>query len=213
MQNTFSWAAAHPLVRTVLNSLRHDEACTGMRPRHPLIAYSNVFTSIMFFWLAGTTSEPGMQVFIVTVGVLFGVSALYHWKRYNDTLCRIDQSAILALVINTAFPYVYTTRWALAVLMLTAVWGLVLKWQYSETREQSNRNFLIVGMIAFGLYWITFSNVPGHNVALFSLGVLLHVTHLAVYNWKWCDWLPELFGHREVQHVLIAAAVSVHAAV
>ena len=46
--------------------------------------------------------------------------------------------------------------------------------------------------------------------ALFWLGVGFYALQLISYNRKWFDFYPERFGYREVQHLILLAAMGCH---
>lgn len=198
-----------------------------MKPRwrgvSHLVAFGVSLLSGPILVLAAPT--PGARLMLAVYGVslslLFGISALYHWPnwspRVEPRLRRLDHAAIFVAIAGT-----YTAIAGLSLpvstagLMLTVVWlGAIVGAWLQLTRGVAARWLSAGPYLALG--WVAVAVVPqlvdrlgSGGFALLLCGALLYSGGALVYARKRPDPRPLVFGYHEVFHLMVIAAAASH---
>jgi hemolysin III len=163
----------------------------------------------------------GTAVFASTSALLFGVSALYHRRRWSPrvdgVLRRLDHSNIFLLIAGTYTPFAITLLSSRnARILLGLVWGGALagiafrilwigapRWLYLPV-------YIALGWAA--VFWMgDLLRAGGPAVfALIVAGGLLYSLGGLVYGLKRPDPAPRWFGFHEVFHSCTIAAFAAH---
>jgi hemolysin III len=164
-------------------------------------------------------------VYALSVGALFGTSALYHrvgWRSLTARLWmrRLDHSMIFVLIAGTYTPFgLVALHGPLALAILIAVWagalagiGFNLVWSGSPTWLRA--------MLYVALGWVAVLALPQLAAAigvlgltLVALGGVFYTLGAIVYSAKRPDPRPSVFGYHEVFHALVIVAAALQYAV
>lgn len=186
------------------------------RPRHPFVAVHDIAIAIgaLFFIFA---TEDWSRLYFVVVLVMFFASALHHWLPYRQWHHRLDRSAIQVMIAGTPLPYVEYIfgngdSWWFVVLWLWAIVFVVVKIVSGRLMYQGfwpSLVYAVTGLLAV-VVMVPVNLDSFWWSSLFWLGVGLYGLQLFSYNRKWFDFYPERFGYREVQHIILLAAIGCH---
>ncbi len=200
-----------------MNALAYLEDTPGWRPRHPVVCIlDTIGFAIALAFLVAYRPSPAAAFLPLTIMLQFVVSFNYHWARFSPWRRLIDQSVIFMLIGATFVPY-----WGgflppdEAVVHLAGVAiGVVIGIGFllAGTR-QLFIGLLYAGSSAAGLV-ISFYELqrwlPFWPWLAFWAGAALYLAQQLVLALQRPDPFPELFGFREVQHVLILLATTTH---
>ena len=167
--------------------------------------------------LAKTTST----IYVVTLVLLFGCSALLHRVAWSDAsvpwLRRLDHSIIFVFIAGTYTP---VTTLALgtetAGLLLTVVWigaivgVLVTQFWIDAPRWVTAAGYIAVGWIALAASPALWKSLGAYQFALLAAGGRLFTLGAVVYALKKPNPLPRTFGYHEVFHAMVIAAALCH---
>ncbi len=187
---------------------------------------ASFFVAIPAGWSLVKVAEPGVSrlgamIYASTVAALFGVSGLYHRRRWTAPvrrrLKRLDHATIFLLIAGTYTPVCLSALGGtMGALLLTAIWagaaaGVVL----AVTAIVERRVFGISLYIALG--WLAVVALPqlarrlgAVDLALLVTGGALYTAGAIFFAARWPDPLPRIFGYHEVWHVTVVAAVVCH---
>ncbi|MDP4020919.1 MAG: hypothetical protein Q8P58_02690 [Candidatus Adlerbacteria bacterium] len=148
----------------------------------------------------------------VAIALQYIVSFLHHWLPYSEMRSKLDRSVISLVIGATYVPY----------------WGSLLPVQEAVQRLPWVGLATLIGFSLVltsapdrlvGLFWAVFASagliisfwelqmwLPPVALALFWLGSSLYGVQQLVYALRYPDPLPELFGYREVQHLVLFVA-------
>jgi hemolysin III len=206
------------------------EGTGGLSPSTPLlrgwIHLACFFVAIPAGWwlvkVAETdVSRVGAMIYASTVAALFGVSGIYHRRRWTAPvrrrLKRLDHATIFLMIAGTYTPVCLSALGGTTgALLLTAIWtgaaaGVVL----SVTAIVERRVFGISLYIALG--WLAVVALPqlarrlgAVDLALLVVGGVLYTAGAIFLATRWPDPIPRIFGYHEVWHVMVVAAVLCH---
>jgi len=194
----------------------HQEAGCGLRPRHPMVCILDVAGFVVTLGLLAVYPQK-LVVVVLPLAMLmqYAISCAYHWLPHNGVWRRLDHLMIAVLITATYVPYWGTMLPAEQALPRFVVVGVILgcvcvaqffffKWQ-------------ILGGILFlalGLYGnlVSLYELPGWlppmGFIFFWAGMSLYLVQFAVYAARKPNPLPERFGYREVQHLILVAATT-----
>lgn len=206
------------------------EGTGGLSPSTPLlrgwIHLACFFVAIPAGWwlvkVAETdVSRVGAMIYASTVAALFGVSGIYHRRRWRAPvrrrLKRLDHATIFLMIAGTYTPVCLSALGGTTgALLLTAIWtgaaaGVVL----SVTAIVERRVFGISLYVALG--WLAVVALPqlarrlgAVDLALLVVGGVLYTAGAIFLATRWPDPIPRIFGYHEVWHVMVVAAVLCH---
>jgi hemolysin III len=180
---------------------------------------SLVLSTLLLAQTHGAARIFSFSVYAVSVGGLFGVSALYHcgtWsEEWRQRLQRLDHVMIFFLIAGTATPvFIVATPDTYGRIGLIALWvltataaGIHLAWMDAPERLVGG-TFLALGWIAalaLPAVWIHSGPVAG---GLMLGGGLLYTVGALSYHRRRPDPYPSVFGYHEVFHVYVCAGAA-----
>lgn len=162
-----------------------------------------------------------VTVYCVTICGLFGVSALYHRRRWTPrgwrVMKRLDHSMIFLFIAGTYTPFALlavdevTGYWVLLVVWIGALCGVTLKMTWPTAPRW-------VGVpLYIGLGWVAvfvltdilhFAGVT--SLVLLAVGGVLYTLGGIAYALKRPDPWPGTFGYHEVFHAMTVVAAICH---
>jgi hypothetical protein len=110
------------------------------------------------------------------------------------------------------FPFVWYPLGPLIIVIVTLL-GIGIKTLSFLPRKISSIAFAVASLPMWfdaGSFW---TKIPAPYNSLFFLGVALYGLQLVIYTAKLCDYRPNLFGYREVQHSMLFLAATLHSIV
>ncbi|MGD0926039.1 MAG: hemolysin III family protein [Streptosporangiaceae bacterium] len=180
---------------------------------------SLVLSTLLLANTQGTARLVSFAVYAVSVGALFGVSALYHCGTWSEAsrqrLQRLDHVMIFFLIAGTATPvFIVAAPGTFGRIGLIALWvltataaGIHLAWMDAPERLVGG-TFLALGWVAalaLPEVWIHSGPVAG---GLMLGGGLLYTVGALSYHRRRPDPYPSVFGYHEVFHVYVCAGAA-----
>jgi hemolysin III len=210
-------------------SLNTELALASPRPR--LRGRSHLIAALLGWPLAiwGTAAaapgvpRAGVALFGFGVTVMFTGSALLHLRRWDaivhERLFRLDHTGIYFAIGGSAASIGllglegWPRRALLFGALLGSLLGIVLEWlPFAPPRGLSNTVYLTLGWLPVLLLpWMWLSSGP-LVVALIIAGGICYTSGAIIVALRRPDVLPGWFGYHELFHVLVIAAVLLHAA-
>lgn len=166
-------------------------------------------------------ARVSVAVYVVGLVALFGVSGLYHCVRWSPEwrlrMRRLDHATIFVMIAGTYTPVcLLVLRGWVATTTLIAAWvvaavGARLAWT-SGRRSAVVRSALYIalgwGILAAAPQLV--ANLSSTELLLIAAGgVLFTIGSITLFT-HWPDPFPRVFGHHEIWHVLVVAAVVCH---
>ena len=169
----------------------------------------------------GARSGFSVAVYSLTICGLFGVSALYHRRRWSPRgwkiMKRLDHSMIFLFIAGTYTPFALlaveqpTGFWVLAGVWTGALAGVVLKLSWPTAPRW-------VGVpLYIGLGWVAvfvltdILHIAGvTSMVLLAVGGLLYTVGGLAYAIKKPNPWPGVFGYHEVFHAMTIVAALCH---
>jgi hemolysin III len=180
---------------------------------------SLVLSTVLLARTPGTAQVLSFGVYAVSVGALFGVSALYHCGTWSEEsrqlLQRLDHVMIFFLIAGTATPvFIVAAPGTLGRVSLIALWvltataaGIHLAWMNAPEKLVGG-TFLALGWVAalaLPAVWIHSGPVAG---GLMLGGGLLYTVGAVSYHRRRPDPYPSVFGYHEVFHVYVCVGAA-----
>jgi channel protein (hemolysin III family) len=198
--------------------MKHNEspAKPWWYPRHPGVVALDI-TGVMstLYWIMQSQHSTS-TVYLVIVGLLYTVSAIYHHARERIWLGKLDHIMIFYVIAFTALPYwgyVMPFSWhplGLILILGICVVGTIIKLLSFLPRWVSGLVYIGAStpMVTYFVWFI--DSVPSPYQMLWLSGVLLYGLQLIIYTGQYCDWRPAQWGYREQQHVVLLSATNLH---
>jgi len=201
-----------------MDAFAYREDTDGWRPRHPIVCILDAigFTIIIAFLYI---YRPPLLVATLPLIMMlqYVVSIAYHWWPESGWRNKLDRSVIFMLIGATYVPF----------------WGGLVEPDEAAVRLICVAIAVLIGVafliggaskLVIGLMYVAFTGTglvvsfyelqawlqPGPLFAFWT-GALLYAAQHIAYSIRWPNPLPELFGYRDVQHVLLVAATTTHA--
>jgi hemolysin III len=180
---------------------------------------SLVLSTVLLAHTPGTARALSFGVYAVSVGALFGVSAVYHCGTWSESsrqlLQRLDHVMIFFLIAGTATPvFILAAPGLPGRIGLIALWVLTataaaihLAWMDAPERLVGG-TFLALGWVAalaLPAVWMHSGPVAG---GLMLGGGLLYTVGALSYHRRRPDPYPSVFGYHEVFHVYVCAGAA-----
>jgi hemolysin III len=216
--------------RTILRrSFNTERAMVAPRPRwrgvsHRIAAAVALPVGAIAIAAADTSrTRAAVAAFAVGVTAMFACSALLHLKRWDPTtyerLFRLDHTGIYLAISGTgvAVALLGLPGWPGRVLLVSAVAGglvgIALEWMpFAPPPGFSNSVYLALGWLPILLLpWLLAASGAG-VVALLVSGGVLYTSGAIIVAVRRPDPDPAAFGYHEIFHLLVIAAVVLHAA-
>ena len=173
----------------------------------------------------GLRAGLSVAVYSVTICGLFGISALYHRRRWSPRgwkiMKRLDHSMIFLFIAGTYTPFALLAvdqprgYWVLAVVWAGALAGVVLKTTWpTAPRWVGVPLYLGLGWMAVFVLNDILRIAGVTSLVLLAAGGLLYTVGAVAYATKKPNPWPGTFGYHEVFHAMtIVAAICHHIAV
>jgi channel protein (hemolysin III family) len=214
LETLFSWSDEMP-------GLHYDETTTKpwWRPRHPIVCLldtTGLLLSLFFWWHA---THWSVAVYLLCLAALYFFSGLHHWHLYRTWTGRIDHAMIFVVIAVSALPYwgaLIPLPWYPAgplFIGTIVVVGGGTKLVRSFPRVLSGVLYTLAG-VPMVLYFLwRWDDIPAPYNSLWIIGVGLYMLQLMVYTWKWPNFAPDHVGYRDVQHVVLLCATTLHSVI
>jgi hemolysin III len=162
-----------------------------------------------------------VAVYCLTILGLFGVSALYHRRRWSPRgwklMKRADHSMIFVFIAGTYTPFAFlavpepTGWWLLGTVWTGAALGVALKmvWPHAP-RWLGVPIYLALGWAAVFVLVDILQLVGVTVLALLAVGGLLYSVGAIAYASKRPNPWPGTFGYHEVFHAMTIVAATCH---
>jgi len=160
-------------------------------------------------------------VYAIGLSTLFGVSALYHRRRWSATarprMKRVDHATIFVMIAGSYTPLcMLALDGGLGGRILLAVWvgaGTGVVFALTGIAEKA-----VIGLVIYiGMGWFMVLALPElsrrlstANLALLLAGGLLYTVGCIFMGLRWPDPNPAFFGYHEVWHVMVVGAAICH---
>ena len=209
-------------------SFNTEYAMTAPRPR--LRGRSHLLAGLLGLPLAvaATLRAPAGDVRFAVASFGFGVtvmflcSALLHLRRWDpivhERLFRLDHSGIYCAIggSTAGIALLALDGWAQTALLLATLGGslvgIVLEWlPFAPPRGLSNTVYITLGWLPVMLLPWLWMSAGAAVVALVLAGGVLYTSGAIIVALRRPDVLPGWFGYHELFHVLVIAAVLLHA--
>jgi hemolysin III len=170
--------------------------------------------------------RPKATVYVICLGAMFGVSALYHRRHWSPAarmrMRRLDHLAIFLAIAGT-----YTAvagialspedaGWIVRLVWLGAIVGMAVSagnfWP-GAPKMVTAISYVAVGWVAVAALPDLLAGLGGGRFALVVAGGVLYTLGATVYAIGKPDPFPTVFGYHEVFHALVTAAAACHLAV
>jgi hemolysin III len=169
----------------------------------------------------GARAGFSTAVYCLTILGLFGVSALYHRRRWSPRgwrlMKRADHSMIFLFIAGTYTPFSLlavpepTGWWILGIVWAGAVAGVALKMIWpTAPRWLGVPIYLALGWVAVFVLVDILNLVGVTVVVLMAAGGLLYSFGAIAYALKKPNPWPGTFGYHEVFHAMTIVAASCH---
>jgi hemolysin III len=169
----------------------------------------------------GARAGLSVALYCLTILGLFGVSALYHRRRWSPRgwklMKRADHSMIFLFIAGTYTPFLLlavpepTGYWVLAVVWTGAAAGVALKsvWP-TAPRWVGVPIYLALGWVSVFLLVDILRTVGATALVLLAAGGLLYSVGAITYALKKPNPWPGTFGYHEVFHAMTIVAATCH---
>ncbi|MFO7778085.1 MAG: hemolysin III family protein [Nitriliruptoraceae bacterium] len=208
-------------------SVNTERALTLPRPRlrgrsHLLAALVAIPGAVVWTATTPPSGRVAVAVFSLGMAAMFSFSAVLHLRRWDaatyERLFRLDHSGIYLAIGGTgvAVALLGLEGWASVALLvgmaLGSLLGIVVEWlPFAPPKGFNSAVYLTLGWLPVALLpWLWFSAGP-MVVALLLGGGVLYTVGATVVGLRRPDPSPTWFGYHEVFHLLVIAAVVVHA--
>jgi hemolysin III len=170
--------------------------------------------------------RPKVAVYVICLGAMFGVSALYHRGHWSPAarmrMRRLDHSTIFLAIAGT-----YTAiagialppddaGWIVGLVWLGAIVGMTVTagnfWP-GAPRVLTAIPYVAVGWVAVAALPDLLHGLGRGSFVLVIAGGVLYTLGASVYATRKPDPFPKVFGYHEVFHALVTAAAACHLAV
>jgi hemolysin III len=170
--------------------------------------------------------RPKVAVYVICLGAMFGVSALYHRRHWSPVarvrMCRLDHSTIFLAIAGT-----YTAiagialppddaGWIVGLVWLGAIVGMAVAagnfWP-GTPKVLTAIPYVAVGWVATAALPDLLAGLGSGSFALVVAGGVLYTLGATVFAIGRPDLSPTTFGYHEVFHALVTAAAACHLAV
>jgi hemolysin III len=169
----------------------------------------------------GARAGWSVAVYCVTICGLFGVSALYHRRRWTPRawklMKRLDHSMIFLFIAGTYTPFAMlavdepTGTWLLVGVWTGAVCGVALKMIWpTAPRWLGVPIYIALGWVAVFIMGDILRNSGVTALVLLAVGGLLYTVGGIAYAMKRPNPWPGTFGYHEVFHAMTIVAALCH---
>jgi hemolysin III len=169
----------------------------------------------------GARAGFSVAVYCTTICGLFGISALYHRRRWSPrgwrVMKRLDHSMIFLFIAGTYTPFALlavdqpTGYWVLAGVWAGALAGVSLKLTWpTAPRWVGVPLYIGLGWVAVFLLTDILHIAGVTSLVLLAVGGVLYTLGGVAYALKWPNPWPGVFGYHEVFHAMTVVAAVCH---
>lgn len=199
------------------------------RPRmrgwlHLVSFFGAIVSSAVLIPLAFVESSRAglpVSVYCLTICGLFGISALYHRRRWSPRgwriMKRLDHSMIFLFIAGTYTPFALlavdevTGFWVLAVVWIGALGGVTLKMTWpTAPRWVGVPLYIALGWVAVFILTDILHFAGLTSLVLLAVGGVLYTLGGVAYGIKKPNPWPGTFGYHEVFHAMTVVAAICH---
>jgi len=208
-------------------SVNTERALSLPRPRlrgrsHLLAAIVTVPGAVVWTALAPAGGRLAIAAFGSGMAAMFSFSALLHLRRWDagtyERLFRLDHTGIYLAIGGTgvAIGLLGLSGWASVTLvtgsLVGAGFGIVVEWlPFAPPRGFNQAIYLTLGWIPVALLpWLWVGAGVG-TVVLLIVGGICYTVGATIVGLQRPNPSPRWFGYHELFHLLVIAAVVVHA--
>lgn len=214
--------------RVLSRSASTERFTHGPRPRTR--GWSHLVAAVValpgaLWWIAsvpGGQGRVGVAGFGLGAAAMFTASALLHLRRWPEATCerlvRLDHSGIYlaiggtGLAIGTLGLDGWPGQLLVTISVVGATVGIVLTWlPFAPPRGFNNATYLTLGWAPIVLIPWLWMDAGARTVGLLLAGGVLYTVGATIVGLRRPDPVPQVFGYHELWHLLVIAAVSVHA--
>ena len=171
--------------------------------------------------MLGARAGVPVAVYCLTICGLFGVSALYHRRRWSPRgwriMKRLDHSMIFLFIAGTYTPFALlavpepTGYWILGTVWAGALAGVALKLVWpTAPRWLGVPIYVALGWVAVFVFTDILRTSGVVSLVLLAVGGLLYTIGGITYATKRPDPWPGTFGYHEVFHAMTIVAAICH---
>ncbi len=172
-------------------------------------------------FVLGARAGWSVTVYCATICGLFGVSALYHRRRWSPRgwkiMKRLDHSMIFLFIAGTYTPFALlavdqpTGYWVLAGVWAGALAGVSLKLTWpTAPRWVGVPLYIGLGWVAVFILTDILHIAGVTSLVLLAVGGVLYTLGGVAYAMKWPNPWPGVFGYHEVFHAMTVVAAICH---
>jgi hemolysin III len=169
----------------------------------------------------GARAGFSVAIYCLTICGLFGISALYHRRRWSPRgwkiMKRLDHSMIFLFIAGTYTPFSLlavnepTGYWVLAIVWGGALAGVTLKLSWpTAPRWVGVPLYLALGWVAVFVLTDILEIAGVTSMVLLAAGGLLYTVGAIAYAMKKPNPWPGVFGYHEVFHAMTIIAATCH---
>ncbi len=163
----------------------------------------------------------GYLVFGISLILMFGASALYHWPKISENgirqLKRIDHIAIFYLIAGTYTPFcLIALKDGIGWWLFGTAWGIAFAGTLMKIFWLHAPRWLST-VLYLGMGWLCVFAIGPLSDALNSqalswlvAGGIFYSIGALVYAFKWPDPWPEIFGFHDIWHLFVIAGAASH---
>ena len=199
------------------------------RPRlrgwlHLFAFYTSIATGAVLVPLAavlGARAGFSVAIYCLTICGLFGISALYHRRRWSPRgwkiMKRLDHSMIFLFIAGTYTPFSLlavsdpTGYWVLGIVWIGALLGVTLKLSWpTAPRWVGVPLYVALGWVAVFVLTDILQIAGVASLVLLAIGGVLYTVGGVAYAIKKPNPVPGVFGYHEVFHAMTILAALCH---
>jgi hemolysin III len=191
---------------------------------HQFAFISSLVTGAVLIPLAsvlGARAGVSVAVYCLAICGLFGISALYHRRRWSPRgwkiMKRLDHSMIFLFIAGTYTPFSLLSvsdpkgYWILGIVWAGALAGVILKTSWpTAPRWLGVPLYVALGWAAVFVLTDILHIAGVTSLVLLAAGGVLYTAGAIAYAVKRPNPLPGVFGYHEVFHAMTIAAAICH---
>lgn len=212
------------LERSMTSFWRYNEqTTTWRRPRHPVVAIGDMIAAVCVA-IVGFCFAEGVREWLYygALALLLAVSSIHHWVAESLRLRWADHVMIFVVITFTAIPYLplLYPAWERVIwlgIMVTLAIGGYMKHRFMGNTWPSLWGYVLSGwpvalLISDQDFWDLFGGAWTFGGICFAAGMCCYAANGIIYASRKPDFFPGLYGYREVQHVALYVAMTLHIA-
>jgi hemolysin III len=172
-------------------------------------------------WALGARAGVSVTIYSLTICGLFGISALYHRRRWSPRgwkiMKRLDHSMIFLFIAGTYTPFALLAvdeprgYWVLGIVWAGALAGVALKLSWpTAPRWVGVPLYLALGWVAVFVLTDILHIAGVASLVLLAVGGVLYTVGGIAYAVKKPNPWPGVFGYHEVFHAMTILAAICH---